>query len=595
MGKDDYIQTNVILFCDRGTMPMPFIATPKTQNHHSITGGTIRDNLPLLNILPFGVCTVTRYPCIPVMPLWQDYPKSPWFIEGFQPLLLSSCAKCMLGGTIRVLTSYMEVPAVMKDIPKTWTEKLLAGIDKGIGMALLSPFGPIMEAVGMGDVVQEAGSFGRGVVQGFAKGLASTVEGLYNMVAHPLDTLGGMATLAGTAIVGYAQPIPGITPEQRLEAFDKTFGTHLSDVNEGIKQSLAEAGETLAHGSNVERGEVVGQAIEFIAELAVGTKGAGAALKSVKGGSMGAKMAKGAGYVDKVLDITKAAGNTLKKWTLGKLPKAIKGIFGKKRIVPYDDLGKKPPCFLSNTLIDTTSGLKPIELVNETDMVVVFDFKTRIFVVKNVVNKFQNWAEIYYIINTESGDSIKATGRHMFWIENEQKWQISKKLNIGDCLKTKNGFTYITEVIRVDNVKVDTFNLEIQDCHNYLVGLSGILVHNQSKPSSFESTVTKDTKFYKITNNTTGEVYIGQTTRDIDTRFKEHGREKSWTKQNNYSVEPIIDPNRPKDLTPYESRVWERHYMKQEEINGKNLLNKEKSIISKNKYEQYEHLHSPCR
>ena len=332
MGKDDYIQTNVILICDKGTMPVPFIATPKTQNHHSITGGTIRDNIPLLNILPFGVCTVTRYPCIPVMPIWQDYPKSPWYIEGFQPLLLSSCAKCMLGGTIRILTSYMEVPAAMKDIPKTWKEKLLAEIDKGIGKALLSPIGPILELAGMGDVVQGVGEFGRGVVQGIGKGLASTVEGLYNMVTHPLETLGGIATLAGTAIVGYTLPIPGITPEMRLEAFDEKFGTNLSDVNAGIKQSLSDSVDTLIHGSNVEKGEIVGQAIEFIAEIAVGTKGAGAALKSVKGGSMGAKMAKGAGYVDKVLDFTKTTGKTLKEWTLGKLPKSKKGIFGKKML-----------------------------------------------------------------------------------------------------------------------------------------------------------------------------------------------------------------------------------------------------------------------
>ena len=52
-------------------------------------------------------------------------------------------------------------------------------------------------------------------------------------------------------------------------------------------------------------------------------------MKSVKAGSMGSKMAKIAGIIDKAGDILKAAGGKIKQWTLNKLPKAIKGIFGK--------------------------------------------------------------------------------------------------------------------------------------------------------------------------------------------------------------------------------------------------------------------------
>jgi hypothetical protein len=81
----------------------------------------------------------------------------------------------------------------------------------------------------------------------------------------------------------------------------------------------------------VERGEVVGQAVEFIAELIVGTKGAGAAMKSVKAGSMGGKAAKVANVADNAADIAKSAGGKGKQWTLEKLPKGFKGIFGKKQ------------------------------------------------------------------------------------------------------------------------------------------------------------------------------------------------------------------------------------------------------------------------
>ena len=333
MNKDDYVQTNVILLCDKGIIPTPFIATPKKQNHHGTTAATIRDNIPLLNILPFGVCTVTRMPCIPLMPVWEDYPKSPYFIEGYQPLLLSSSAKCKQGGTIKIYTSYHEILALAGDKFKSLKEKLIPFIDKTIGTAIMMPLSPILEAAGMGDVVQGVGEFGRGVVQGFGKGLVSTFEGIYQMIRHPLDTLGGMAQLAGTAVVGYANPIPGVSPQQRLQAFDNYFGTNLADIDSGIKESLKETGDTLLHGSNVEKGEVVGHAIEFVAEIVVGTKGVGAAMKSAKAGSMGSKMAKLSGAVDKVMDAVKLAGGKLKQKILGQLKKAIKGVFGKKKVI----------------------------------------------------------------------------------------------------------------------------------------------------------------------------------------------------------------------------------------------------------------------
>jgi hypothetical protein len=106
-------------------------------------------------------------------------------------------------------------------------------------------------------------------------------------------------------------------------------------VNEGLKQSIQESGETLLNGTPAERGEVVGQVLEFAVEMVFGTKGAGAAMKAAKAGSMGSKAAKAAEIADKTNDIVKAAGGKLKQWTLGKLPKSIKGIFGKKRVPSY--------------------------------------------------------------------------------------------------------------------------------------------------------------------------------------------------------------------------------------------------------------------
>ncbi|MDR2144965.1 MAG: hypothetical protein LBE91_00695 [Tannerella sp.] len=279
-----------------------------------------------------------------------------------------------------------------------------------------------------------------------------------------------------------------------------------------------------------------------------------------------------------------------------KLPKVITN--GK---VSYDDLGKIEPCFLPGTLISTVLGLKPIEFVNKQDRIIVFDYKNYNYAVKNVVNVFKNWAEAYFIVKTDLGDSIKATGRHMFWIENEQRWKIAKKLNVGDILKTRNGYISITDVLRIDNINTDTFNLEIADCHNYLVGVNGILVHNQSKTSKFESQVASDVEFYKVVDSKGNTVYVGQTTQGVDERFKQHIHEgqtkpgsfkSEWGDPSKYSVEPIDIPKKG-PLTPYEAHVWEKHLIEKERLNGQPIKNKANPIGNK-KFDQYGHLHNPC-
>jgi hypothetical protein len=263
----------------------------------------------------------------------------------------------------------------------------------------------------------------------------------------------------------------------------------------------------------------------------------------------------------------------------------------------YKDLGKVEPCFLHGTLISTISGLKPIELIDQKDTVIVFDFETRTFATKNVVQKFKNWAMTYFIIDTDSGDSIKATGKHLFWLENERKWKIAKKLGCGDVLKTPSGLISVTDVVRIDNVEVDTFNLEVQDCHNYLVGMNGILVHNKSKPSKFESKTTKEIKIYEVYDPGPPEKvkYVGQTDKpSVGDRFKEHkteGRKKGNHKKNweKYRVREVKRGH----WTPYEASVWEQHYI--EKNGGKTNLQNVRNEITQKKYDRYAGQHNPCK
>lgn len=109
-----------LLSCSFGLAPSSLVILPI--NRLMIANqpvGNIQDNVPMTNILPFGMCTalsnpqvaaatsaalgvLTPQPCIPVTPSpWV--PGSPTVMTGGKPALQSSCQlMCQWGGIITV-------------------------------------------------------------------------------------------------------------------------------------------------------------------------------------------------------------------------------------------------------------------------------------------------------------------------------------------------------------------------------------------------------------------------------------------------------------------------------------------------------------
>lgn len=112
--------TGAQLQCSFGMAPSVFNATPRPVLTSQMPAGTIMDHVPLMNIMPFGMCTsvanptvaaataaalgvLTPMPCIPVT-------TSPW-VPGVpnvlitnQPALDNNCKlMCNWGGVISVL------------------------------------------------------------------------------------------------------------------------------------------------------------------------------------------------------------------------------------------------------------------------------------------------------------------------------------------------------------------------------------------------------------------------------------------------------------------------------------------------------------
>lgn len=105
--------------CTFGVAPSPLVVPPVNRVFVSAPVATIMDNVPMVNILPFGMCStpanpsvaaataaalgvLTPMPCIPVVPApWMS--GLPTVMVGSQPVLTTeSKAMCMWGGCIGI-------------------------------------------------------------------------------------------------------------------------------------------------------------------------------------------------------------------------------------------------------------------------------------------------------------------------------------------------------------------------------------------------------------------------------------------------------------------------------------------------------------
>lgn len=116
--------------CPFGIAPSTLMVTPEKKVLHTMPVATIDDNKPMVNIMPFGMCTslsnpqvsaataaalgvLTPMPCIPVISApWA--PGSPTVLIGGKPALnQTSKLMCNWGGVIQIVnpgTTNIQVP-----------------------------------------------------------------------------------------------------------------------------------------------------------------------------------------------------------------------------------------------------------------------------------------------------------------------------------------------------------------------------------------------------------------------------------------------------------------------------------------------------
>jgi len=82
-----------------------------------------------------------------------------------------------------------------------------------------------------------------------------------------------------------------------------------------------------------------------------------------------------------------------------------------------------------------------------------------------------------YNIDFDNGESLGVTYQHPIFSTTLDDWKLAGELEIGEQVLTKKGEATVTSSIQKEGSET-VYNLEVKELHNFLVGESGVVVHN---------------------------------------------------------------------------------------------------------------------
>ena len=141
----------------------------------------------------------------------------------------------------------------------------------------------------------------------------------------------------------------------------------------------------------------------------------------------------------------------------------------------------KKCCFVAGTLIDTETGLRPIEEIEIGDKVWARDEATGETALKAVTDLIQRhkrtiWEVTLTGANGEA-ESFETTDDHPWWIAG-QGWKKTEELVAGMAVVTRDGRGMVlASIVETDRTDA-TYNLTVTDFETYFVGKQRVLVHN---------------------------------------------------------------------------------------------------------------------
>ncbi len=137
-------------------------------------------------------------------------------------------------------------------------------------------------------------------------------------------------------------------------------------------------------------------------------------------------------------------------------------------------------CFAAGTLVQTQTGLRPIESLKVGDVVLTQSVKTAGLGYQPVVKVHHNPPSATFKI-VLGGETIVSSAFHRFWAPG-RGWVMARDLKPGDVLRTLGG---LATVSTVENDRVQpVFNLDIAEDADFFVGHLGALAHDNTLPDT---------------------------------------------------------------------------------------------------------------
>jgi hypothetical protein len=240
------------------------------------------------------------------------------------------------------------------------------------------------------------------------------------------------------------------------------------------------------------------------------------------------------------------------------------------------------PCFPAGTLVITKNGKLPIESLSIEMNVQAFDEFLQFTLDKPITALHRNRTVRLVEIITEN-ETLSATTRHRFWVEDKKQWIAARYLESGMMLRTITGeITKVKDIYIREVEEQDTYNLTVADCHTYFVGNTGILVHNEDETPRGKIYIGRD----PITKEV---VYVGQTKQEIDTRKSGHHRDaiqepEKYGFKKGMKLELVLDGLTDDEMDYHERRVYDEQGGEAKLKNRQIPMTDEKINILKEKY-----------
>lgn len=96
---------------------------------------------------------------------------------------------------------------------------------------------------------------------------------------------------------------------------------------------------------------------------------------------------------------------------------------------------------------------------------------------KPVTGLFEHQSNQVYTISFDNGESLGVTYQHPIYSVTAGDWKLAGELEIGEEVLTKSGNSKVVSSTKKRGSET-VYNLEVQELHNFLVGESGVVVHN---------------------------------------------------------------------------------------------------------------------